>query len=242
MHEIIISAIITSITSIITATITSLLTLKLSNKKNDDKLNSLSDKRLFKSRQLSDFYIPFYRLYVQNVFPESDVTKMLPETATTFLKLFEKHVDLMEYGSQELVKPFQIAYYGWKKYDYDRTLSFDFGKSFLLLTDQLFEEYSQLCTELELPLPAKANYLYKESNDDQQLNEYDKFKKSEFFAYFRIKKYATYCCKKQYAIHKDYFYSPHPLFNHLLHFLLSCDTMAISYKGRRQTYEYYKGF
>lgn len=95
MHEIIISAIITSITSIITATITSLLTLKLSNKKNDDKLNSLSDKRLFKSRQLSDFYIPFYRLYVQNVFPESDVTKMLPETATTFLKLFEKHVDLM---------------------------------------------------------------------------------------------------------------------------------------------------
>ncbi len=92
---------------------------------------------------------------------------MLPETATTFLKLFEKHVDLMEHGSQELVKPFQIAYYGWKKYDYDRTLSFDFGKSFLLLTDQLFEEYSQLCTELELPLPAKANYLYKESNDDQ---------------------------------------------------------------------------
>lgn len=114
MHETIISAIITSITSIITATITSLLTLKLSNKKNDDKLNSLSDKRLFKSRQLSDFYIPFYRLYVQNVFPESDVTKMLPETATTFLKLFEKHVDLMEHGSQELVKPFQIAYYGWK--------------------------------------------------------------------------------------------------------------------------------
>lgn len=167
MHEIIISAIITSITSIITATITSLLTLKLSNKKNDDKLNSLSDKRLFKSRQLSDFYIPFYRLYVQNVFPESDVTKMLPETATTFLKLFEKHVDLMEHGSQELVKPFQIAYYGWKKCDYDRTLSFDFGKSFLLLTNQLFEEYSQLCTELELPLPAKANYLYKESNDDQ---------------------------------------------------------------------------
>jgi hypothetical protein len=33
-----------------------------------------------------------------------------------------------------------------------------------------------------------------------------------------------------------------PLFNHLLHFLLSCDTMAISYKERRQTYEYYKGF
>lgn len=59
MHEIIISAIITSITSIITATITSLLTLKLSNKKNDDKLNSLSDKRLLNQDNLAISTYPF---------------------------------------------------------------------------------------------------------------------------------------------------------------------------------------
>lgn len=168
MNTGIVTAIISGASSIITATITSLITLKINNKKNDNNaLISLSDDKLFKTKQLNDLYIPFYKLYIKNVFPESNVTKMTSKTAMSFIDLFEDHVELMEHDSQELLKPLQIAYRKWISTDFSRNSSFDFGKAFLLLTDQLFEDYTNLCLDLELPLPAKANYLYKEnSNND----------------------------------------------------------------------------
>lgn len=95
-----------------------------------------------------------------------DVVKMSLETAAEFLELFEDNINLMGHESQELLKPLQITYHQWRESDCEYFKPYDFAKAFLLLTDQLFEEYNVLCVELGLPAPAKANYFYKERNND----------------------------------------------------------------------------
>lgn len=112
-------------------------------------------------KRLDTFYVPYYQFYCRKLLNINALYSFSTEQIYELFELLSKNIYNMGTVSQALYSDFYLAYCdlhdarNGKPHYFISTCSAAFEKSFTVLSNQLFEEYTDICHSLKLPTPAK---------------------------------------------------------------------------------------
>ena len=112
-------------------------------------------------KRLDAFYIPYYQFYCRKLLNTNALYSFSTEQIYELFELLSKNIHNMGASSQALYSDFYLAYCDLcaardgKPHHFLSTCSATFEQSFTALSNQLFEEYIDICHSLKLPTPAK---------------------------------------------------------------------------------------
>lgn len=112
-------------------------------------------------KRLDTFYVPYYQFYCRKLLNINALYSFSTEQICELFELLSKNIYNMGTLSQALYSDFYLAYCdlfearNGKPHYFISTCSTDFEMRFTALSNQLFEEYTDICHSLKLPSPAK---------------------------------------------------------------------------------------
>lgn len=112
-------------------------------------------------KRLDSFYVPYYQFYCRKLLSTNTLYSFSTEQIHELFELLSKNIYNMGTLSQALYSDFYLAYCdlcdarSGKPHCFLSTCSMNFEQRFTALSNQLFEEYIDICHNLKLPTPAK---------------------------------------------------------------------------------------